>query len=111
MNEVMDKEMLAAFNEARPSLDRLFEMAIEHSSGGPRRIADFLLAWWNARDYGSFDFTEFWSLDRRIIDDCLIVLRFVAHNKTYLDELPEYKEKFKRVHAIWREPVKTKKRK
>jgi hypothetical protein len=95
--------------ETKAALDRLFEIAIDYSTGTSSRVANFLMAWWNARDYGGFDFTDFWMFDDCTRQDCFTVLRFVADNKTYLDELPEYQAKFKRVHAQWR-PEKKKRR-
>jgi len=87
-------------DEQRAALERLFEIAIEHDSGGARRVADFLLAWWNARENGGFDFADLWYLDSSIRSDILLVITFIASNQTYLED--EFGEKFKRVHAAWR---------
>lgn len=38
-------------------------------TGQSRRVADFLLAWWNAGSCGGFDFTTFWGMDDELCVD------------------------------------------
>lgn len=100
--------MTAQQNDA---LDRLFEIAIHSDSGGAARVANFLMAWWNAGDYGGFDFTDFWNVDDNILRDFFIVLPFIAANRTYLDEDEYFKAKFHQVFAAWRKPKRRRKSK
>lgn len=88
--------------DQRAALERLFVIAIEHDTGTSGRVASFLLAWWNARDNGGFDFTDFWSLDPPILRDCWTVLAYVATCQRYHEE--EYGEQFRRVVHLWRKP-------
>ncbi|WP_227461654.1 DUF7673 family protein [Cupriavidus pauculus] len=87
-------------NAVRGALERLLEIA-QRDTGQSRRVADFLLAWWNAGQCGGFDFTNMWSCDQEITDDMLTVLRWVANNPHYPDVLG-YGEQFEAVVAAWR---------
>lgn len=52
------------------------------------RVENFLLAWWNAKRDGGFDFTDFWAVDAAIRDDMLIVVGYIAgHPGCYPDTL------------------------
>lgn len=52
-----------------------------------RRVADFLLAWWNAAQCGGFDFTTMWSCDDEIVEDMIAVFAYLARNNRYPDTL------------------------
>jgi hypothetical protein len=56
--------MTAKQDNQRAALARLIKIA-KGDTGQSRRVADFLLAWWNAGSCGSFDLT--WR-DRRTLD-------------------------------------------
>ena len=62
---------------ARAALDRLLAIA-RSDTGQSRRVANFLLAWWNAGSCGGFDLTDLWMGDRAIADDSLAVARLIA---------------------------------
>ena len=66
------------------ALDRLVTIA-QGDTSPARRVANFLLAWWNASDCGGFDFTDLWMLDRAIIDDLLSVIQLIVLRHTYPD--------------------------
>jgi hypothetical protein len=67
-----------------------------------RHVADFLLAWWNARSCGSFDLAALWSVDSDIAADMVTVFALVArvHN-TYPDSLG-HEADFKAIVHAWR---------
>lgn len=50
----------------RAALERLIGHA-KRDSGQSRRVADFLLAWWNAGSCGGFDLTTAWGCDDEIV--------------------------------------------
>lgn len=87
--------------EQKTALERLFAIA-EQDTGGSMRVANFLLAWWNARENGGFDFTDFWSMDAAILRDCWTVLAYVATHREYHEA--EYGERFGRIVRAWRKP-------
>ena len=49
----------------RSALERLMAIA-QRDTGQSARVANFLLAWWNAAECGGFDLTDAWSLDEAI---------------------------------------------
>jgi hypothetical protein len=66
------------------ALDRLVTIA-QGDTGQARRVANFLLAWWNASDCGGFDLTELWTLDAAVTEDVLSVMRLIALRHCYPD--------------------------
>jgi hypothetical protein len=66
------------------ALNRLLVIA-QSDTGQSKRVADFLLAWWNADDCGRFDFRDLWMVDKAISDDILAVLRLIALRQAYPD--------------------------
>ena len=86
--------------EQKAALERLLAIA-SRGTGQSRRVADFLLAWWNAGDCGGFDLTAMWACDTAIIDDIATVFAYVGHNRDYPDELG-YGAQFKAMVRNWR---------
>jgi hypothetical protein len=81
---------------------RLLKIA-ESDTGQARRVADFLLAWWNPTKNGRWDFIDMWSVDQPIEDDILLVLNAAVRLREYPDTLG-YSEEFERLVTDWREP-------
>ena len=79
---------------------RLLDIAAR-DTGQSRRVADFLLAWWNAGACGGFDFTNLWALDSEIAADIVITVGLIARCHSYPDTLG-YAPRFARVVAAWR---------
>lgn len=82
------------------ALDRLVKIA-QSDTGQSRRVADFLLAWWNAQECGSFDLTDLWAVDSSIAADMVTVFGLVAELHSYPDRLG-YGSAFERIVAKWR---------
>lgn len=78
MAELSDKENAA--------LRRLIKHA-KCDTGQSRRVADFLLAWWNPAQCGGFDFTTMWGCDEEIVEDMIVIFAYVARNNRYPDTL------------------------
>lgn len=86
--------------EEQAALERLIAIA-QSDTGQSRRVADFLLAWWNATDCGSFDLTTLWGLDREIVADMTIVFAMIGRVHSYPDTLG-YREHFVAIVEAWR---------
>lgn len=86
--------------KTKAALERLLKVAAG-DTGQSRRVADFLLAWWNAGSCGGFDMTTLWGLDTDLARDCTQVFAFVAVNSHYPDSLG-YSPQFERVIRAWR---------
>ncbi|HDR8948427.1 TPA: hypothetical protein QDA71_005493 [Burkholderia vietnamiensis] len=84
----------------RAALERLLEHA-RGDTGQSRRVADFLLAWWNAGQCGSYDLTTAWSVDDAIMDDMCVVFRLASRANSYPDTLG-YGPQFEAIVREWR---------
>lgn len=82
------------------ALERLIAIA-KRDTGQCRRVADFLLSWWNAEACGGWDVTDLWSLDAAIVRDVFVVLAFMAHANVYPDRLG-YETDFQAILKQWR---------
>ncbi len=87
-------------NQEKAALDRLLEIA-QRDTGQSRIVANFLLAWWNARSCGGFDLTDLWGVDVSIREDMLTVLILAIRQRRYPDDLG-YGEQFEALVRAWR---------
>jgi hypothetical protein len=81
---------------AYEALARLLEIA-QRDTGQSRRVADFLLAWYNAGENGGWDPIDLWNVDDSIADDILTVLRLIRECHRYPDDLGFGTE----IRAVW----------
>ena len=86
--------------EQKESLERLIAIA-QSDTGQARRVADFLLAWWNAGECGGFDLTNPWGVDVSIAEDMVIVFGYVARANAYPDALG-FNVQFQSIVRGWR---------
>lgn len=86
--------------ETKAALERLIAHA-KRDTGQSRRVADFLLAWWNAGTCGSFDLTNLWAVDDDIRKDMAIVFALIGEVNEYPDSLG-YSEDFDAIVRAWR---------
>ena len=89
----MDQASIAALN-------RLLRIA-DHDTGQSKRVADFLLSWWNAATCGGWDPTDLWAVDIQISEDILVLLKGIEATQSYPDTLG-YKAQFDRLVREWR---------
>lgn len=82
------------------ALERLILIA-ESDTGQSRRVANFLLAWWNASRDGGFDLTDLWAVDTAIAQDMTAVFCMVARVHSYPDTLG-YGARFEALVEAWR---------
>lgn len=81
---------------------RLIRIA-KSDTGQSRRVAGFLLAWWNAGSCGSFDLTDLWAVDTAIAVDMVTVFGLVARVHQYPDKIdPAFKVDFAAIIRQWR---------
>ena len=84
----------------KQALENLLKLA-QGNGGQSRRVADFLLAWWNAGKCGSYDLTTAWGLDEDIMEDMCVVFRLASRASSYPDSLG-YGPHFEAVVHAWR---------
>ena len=82
------------------AVHRLLKIA-QNRSGQSRRIANFLLAWWNANRDGGFDLTDLWNVDTEIAEDMVTVFRMVSLCRYYPDHFG-LREDFEGLVTHWR---------
>jgi hypothetical protein len=82
------------------ALRRLIAIA-KQDTGQCRRVANFLLSWFNGPVCGGWDVTDVWHLDTNIKDDVLIVLAFISERTIYPDTLGYYDD-FQEIARLWR---------
>ncbi len=82
------------------ALRRLIRIA-QTDTGQARRVASFLLAWWNARTCGGFDLTDLWAVDAEIAQDMVLVFGLVARLREYPPKLGLEAE-FAQIVRDWR---------
>jgi hypothetical protein len=88
-------------NEAqKAALERLITLA-KGDSGGSRRAADFLLAWWNSGECGSFDLTNLWGVSPNVAKDMVTVFELISTVHRYPDSLG-YEKDFEQIVSAWR---------
>ena len=88
----------------RAALERLIEIA-KRNADQSRRVADFLLSWWNAEECGGFDITHLWAVDSTICADMVTVFDFISCVNKYPDTLG-YEKDFKDIVRMWRPGLK-----
>lgn len=89
-------------SNATPALRRLIAVA-RQDTGQARRVANFLLAWWDAESCGGFDLTDLWNVDDAIAADMLTVFAMLAQHRCYPYEIdPSLRQDFEHLVADWR---------
>lgn len=92
--------------EELQAVERLVKIALGNT-GQSARVANFLLAWWNATDNGGFDFTDLWNVDLAIAQDMLRVFALIANCRHYADHYG-FEAEFRQLVTDWRKPKKSK---
>jgi hypothetical protein len=85
----------------KSALERLIQIA-QSGTGQSRKVANFLLAWWNASENGGFDLVDVWGVDAEIARDMLHVFQIIIASHAYPDSLG-YGKDFERIWELWRE--------
>lgn len=82
------------------ALERLIDVA-NRDTGQSRRVANFLLAWWNAKECGGFNLTDLWGLDSAIAADIATTFALINRINHYPDSLG-YEKDFGTLVRNWR---------
>lgn len=85
---------------AHDALMRLLQVA-RSDTGQSRRVADFLLSWWNAENCGGFDLSDLWAVDEALGEDMVTVAGFIVRHRSYPSSYGLSKE-FGDILALWR---------
>ena len=80
----------------RDALDHLLDIA-DRDTGSGRRVADFLLSWWNADTCGGWNPVDLWGLDPALRVDILRVIIYLALPGACNPDTLGYKAVFERL--------------
>ncbi len=92
----MDEPTLEAF-------ERLLRIA-RSDTGQSRRVADFILAWWNADSLGGFDLADVFAVDKAIARDMTSVFAWLA-SRTEAEYPVDYRVQIEEIIRLWRPQV------
>jgi hypothetical protein len=96
----LGRNLATATADELAALRRLLAVA-RHDTGQSKRVAAFLLAWWNATTCGGFDFTDLWCVDRDLAIDMLTIIGMIARIREYPPALG-LRQEFLEVLRAWR---------
>ncbi|TCR97816.1 hypothetical protein EV281_11033 [Rhizobium sp. BK418] len=80
--------------------EKLLNVAHEDTSQG-RRVANFLLAWWNAEVHGGFDLTDLANVDPHVAADMATIFTFLAREEDVIYPY-DYRSELEAIIARWR---------
>ncbi|EWS77526.1 hypothetical protein AF72_10185 [Xylella taiwanensis] len=83
------------------AFDRLIAIA-QTNTGQARRVAAFLLAWWDSGTCGGFDLTDLWGVDPIIVHDMQTLFGCIARVHRYPDTLG-FGDHFEVILRQWRQ--------
>ncbi|WP_280171526.1 DUF7673 family protein [Agrobacterium pusense] len=90
-------------DRVRFALEKLLNVA-HGDTGQSRRVANFILAWWNADVHGGFNLADLADVDRDVCEDMVTVFTFLAREEDLV--YPEaYKPEIIQIIRRWRPDV------
>lgn len=90
-------------DRVRFALEKLLNVA-QGDTGQSRRVANFILAWWNADVHGGFNLADLADVDRDVCEDMVTVFTFLAREEDLV--YPEaYKPEIIQIIRRWRPDV------
>ncbi len=92
-------------DRVRFALEKLLNIAHQDTGQG-RRVANFLLAWWNADVHGGFDFSDLANVDRDIGEDMVTIFTYIAREEDMVYPY-DYRSEIEQVIARWRPQAET----
>lgn len=87
-------------DHVRFALEKLLNVA-HTDTGQGRRVANFLLAWWNAEVLGGFDLTDLADVDREISEDMVTIVTFLARAEDVVYP-SDYRDEIEKIISRWR---------
>lgn len=87
----------------RGAFERLLDIA-RSDTGQSRRVADFVLAWWNAQELGGFDLADVFAVDRAIGRDMARVVTWLA-SRAEAEYPVDYRAQIEEIIRLWRPEV------
>ena len=89
------------FDDVGDAIGRLVGIA-NGDTGQSARVADFLLAWWNAPDNGHFPILHLCNCDATIGEDMIIIMAYLAQEPTVYPDAWGYRDAMIALVERWR---------
>lgn len=93
--------------DSNPAMDMATRSALEHllalaerDTTQSSKVANFLLAWWNAPENGGFDFADLYGLNQQTASCCGVVFSWIAQNGA-TPEAIGYAPRFRALALKW----------
>ncbi len=90
-------------DRVRFALEKLLNITHQDSGQG-RRVANFLLAWWNAEELGGFDLADLANVDRDVAEDMATIFTWLGREEDMVYP-HDYRREIEQVIARWRPHV------
>jgi len=87
-------------DRVRFALEKLLNVAHQDTGQG-RRVANFILAWWNAEVHGGFDLTDLANVDPEIGEDMATIFTFLAREEDLVYP-HDYRREIEQIIGHWR---------
>lgn len=87
----------------REAFERLLRIA-HGDTGQSRRIAEFILAWWNAQELGGFDIADVFAVDAAIGRDMARIFAWAA-SRSEAEYPVAYRSQIEEIIRLWRPDV------
>ncbi|MDX0359030.1 hypothetical protein GOC51_28385 [Sinorhizobium meliloti] len=82
------------------ALEKLLNIAHDDNGQGGR-VANFLLAWWNAEALGGFDIADLFAVDREVSEDMATMFTYLAREEDAVYPT-DYRGEIKSLIKRWR---------
>ncbi|NRC57299.1 hypothetical protein HK436_29665 [Mesorhizobium sediminum] len=89
--------------ETRFAFERLLDVA-RSDTGQAKRVADFILAWWNQASLGRFDLTDLFAVERELAEAMATVFSWLARQPEAVYPT-EYRAEIEALIQAWRPDV------
>jgi hypothetical protein len=90
-----------SFEEVGEAIGRLIDVA-KSDTEQAKRVADFLLAWWDGGEWGHFPILHLCNCDAVISEDMVIVMAHLAQVSTVYADTWGYREEMGSLVEEWR---------
>jgi hypothetical protein len=87
-------------DRVRFALEKLLNVA-RADTGQARRVANFLLAWWNADALGGFDLADLFAVDREVSEDMATIFTYLAREEDAVYPT-DYRGEIEEIIKRWR---------
>lgn len=90
-------------NAIKTVFERLLTI-VRSDTSQAKRVADFILAWWNAESLGGFDLADLFAVDESVARDMATVFVWLSRQSSP-DYPSAYRSEIEQIIAAWRPEI------